>query len=143
MSAFARDFGPVVRGRFGTLLVHLVTGPDAVRHILQENARNYDKNTDDYDLLSLALGKGLVTSEGELWRRQRRIAQPAFHRERIAGFAEKMSDAVSQMLRQWDRQGVDGQAIDVAERMTMLTQEIVAATLFGSEVSSADATRFA
>jgi len=74
MSAFARDFGPVVRGRFGTLLVHLVTGPDAVRHILQENARNYDKNTDDYDLLSLALGKGLVTSEGELWRRQRRIA---------------------------------------------------------------------
>jgi cytochrome P450 len=73
----------------------------------------------------------------------RRIAQPAFHRERIAGFAEKMSDAVSQMLRQWDRQGVDGQAIDVAERMTMLTQEIVAATLFGSEVSSADATRFA
>ena len=47
------------------------------------------------------------------------------------------------MLRQWDRQGVDGQAIDVAERMTMLTQEIVAATLFGSEVSSADATRFA
>ncbi len=63
---------------------YAVFHPDGVRHILQENHRNYTKDVLDYHLLSHILGKGLLTNDGESWLRQRRLIQPVFHRERLA-----------------------------------------------------------
>jgi len=77
------------------------------------------------------IGNGLLTSEGEFWRRQRRLAQPAFHRERIHEYALTMRDYTAQKIASWQA----GQMIDLHEEMMQLTLEIVAKTLFDGEVS--------
>src|SRR3954469_666875 len=92
LSSF-REYGDVVRFRFGPMIAHLVSAPAGVNHILVENHRNYGKQTRGYRNLRYVLGNGLLTSEGESWKRQRRIAQPAFHRQRIAGFGSMMARA--------------------------------------------------
>ena len=91
MSA-ARRFGDVVYFKIGPRRGYLITNPADVRHVLQDNARNYHKSP-LYDKLRMSLGNGLLTSEDEFWLRQRRIAQPAFHRQRIAALAGVMADA--------------------------------------------------
>ncbi len=72
---------PILFGSF-----YVVLHPDGVQHILQENHRNYNKDVPDYHVLHLVLGKGLLTNDGKSWLRQRRLIQPAFHRERLAAF---------------------------------------------------------
>src|SRR5437870_9383774 len=90
-----RDYGEVVRFRFGSMVGHLVSSPAGVNHVLAENNKNYGKQTRGYESLRYVLGNGLLTSEGDFWKRQRRIAQPAFHRSRIASFAQTMVRAAS------------------------------------------------
>ena len=84
----------------------------------------------DYRAMRRIFGDGLLTSEGEDWRRQRRLAQPAFHRERIAAYSRLMVAATERMLERWQ----DGQALDVHEEMMRLTLEIVAKALFDADV---------
>jgi cytochrome P450 len=79
----------------------------------------------------LTLGNGLLTSEGDFWRRQRRLAQPAFHRERVASYAGAMVAFAERMLTTWE----DGQVRDVQEDMMQLTLEIVAKTLFDADIA--------
>jgi cytochrome P450 len=134
LMASVQEYGDVVRLRAGPRTLHLVRNPDHVRHVLQENNRNYGRETVGYQKLKLALGEGLVTSEGEFWRRQRRIAQPAFHRERIAHFGERMVHAADVMMRRWTDRRSD-EPIDVSEEMMRLTLEIVAMTIFSVDVS--------
>ena len=88
----ARRFGDVVFLKIGPRRAYLITNPRDIRHVLQENARNYHKSP-LYDKLRASLGNGLLTSEDEFWLRQRRIAQPAFHRQRISALAGIMVDA--------------------------------------------------
>ena len=88
----ARLFGDVVYLKIGPRHGYLITNPSDVRHVLQDNARNYHKSP-LYDKLRPSIGNGLLTSEDEFWLRQRRIAQPAFHRQRIAALASVMADA--------------------------------------------------
>src|SRR4051812_26072630 len=79
-----REFGDVVRIGGGPRLFHLLSLPEHVGHVLQHNHKAYSKKTIGYRSLSRVLGDGLVTSEGKVWRERRRLAQPAFHRDRIA-----------------------------------------------------------
>jgi cytochrome P450 len=137
-----RDYGDVVRFRFGPMIGHLVSSPAGANHILAENNKNYGKQTRGYESLRYVLGNGLLTSEGDFWKRQRRIAQPAFHRQRIGGFAQAMVRAASEAAARFESQR--GQVIDVADEMMRLTLRIVGETLLGhdpsgnaSEVSSA------
>lgn len=77
---------PTLVGSF-TLIFH----PDGVRHVLQDNYHNYNKDVPDYHVLSLVLGKGLLTNDGGLWLKQRRLIQPVFHRERVAALGTLMT----------------------------------------------------
>src|SRR5258708_3838764 len=83
----AREFGDVVRIKFGPRLVHLICHPDHIKYVLQDNNRNYGRQARGYTMMRMLIGQGLVTSEGDFWLRQRRIAQPAFHRQRVAAFS--------------------------------------------------------
>ena len=80
----ARRFGDVVYFKIGPRRGYLITNPADVRHVLQDNARNYHKSP-LYQKLRMSIGNGLLTSEDDFWLRQRRIAQPAFHRQRVVG----------------------------------------------------------
>ena len=84
---------------------------------------------------SRTLGQGLLISEGEFWRGQRKLAQPAFHRERIAAYGQVMVDLTERMLATW----ADGQVRDAQDDMMRLTLEIVAKTLFDAEVGGESA----
>jgi cytochrome P450 len=128
-----RAHGDVVRYKFGPITAHLVLHPDAVKHVLQENNANYEKGRGT-KRLRLLLGDGLLTSEGELWRRQRKLAQPSFHPKRVAALVRTMVDATEAMLAEWKPRAVRGEALDVAGEMMRLTLDIVARTLFGADL---------
>ena len=78
------QYGDIVRIRVLLWPAYLVNHPDGVKHVLQENQRNYHKDLYPYRILKPLLGQGLVTNDGESWLQQRRLMQPAFHRKRRA-----------------------------------------------------------
>ena len=116
-----------------TVLVH----PDHVKTILQQRHENYGKQTRGFDQLRIFLGNGLLTSEGSFWLRQRRIAQPAFHKQRLAGFGTRMVRAAEDMTDAWARRVHAGEPeISVAHEMMAVTLRIVSETLLGRDVSA-------
>ncbi len=131
-----REYGDVVRFQMGPRLAHLVSRPEWVRYVLATHHQDYPKSV-LYQRLEPVLGKGLLTSEGEFWRRQRRIADPAFHLERIGGFAATMTDATAAMLDRWEAAAASGLPFDLAPEMGRLTMSIAARTMFGADVSDA------
>ncbi|VAW42837.1 hypothetical protein MNBD_CHLOROFLEXI01-4556 [hydrothermal vent metagenome] len=117
---------------YGYLFFH----PDHYKHILQDNNRNYTKMPHpSLNLLRPVIGNGLLTSDGDFWRRQRRLAAPAFHRRRIAGFAQTMTAATATMLEGWHSLAKDGRSLDINEAMMHLTLEIVGKTLFSIDLT--------
>ncbi|MCZ7677528.1 MAG: cytochrome P450 [Sandaracinaceae bacterium] len=103
-----REVGDVVRLRLAGATVHLACHPRHVRTILQERARHYVKPMQGRRNLSYVLGNGLLVSEGSFWLRQRRIAQPAFHKRRIDGFGDRMIAASSDLAGEWEARARSG-----------------------------------
>lgn len=108
----------------------LFTHPDSIRDLLVTHDRSFMKGR-ALQRTKVLLGEGLLTSEGELHRRQRRLAAPSFHRDRIARYAEVMKANAIATAESWR----DGQEIDAAREMNRLALAIVAQTLFGTDVS--------
>ena len=137
-----RRFGDVFRFRFGPLLFHLVAHPDGVRRVLLDNQRNYPRSW-YYDRTRVVVGEGLVTTEGAPWRRLRRLAQPAFHHDRVAALAATMTDAIDAMRLRWHDLARAGAPVDVADEFVGLTLRIVGRTLMsidlGGEADRIDA----
>ncbi len=125
-------YGDVVRFKFGPFDYYLVNDPEVVRHVLVENAEAYTKSR-NYLGLRIVLGDGLLLSEGDHWRRQRKLAQPAFHRSKLAGFADQMSRATRDLLDRWKREPA-GEPFDIHREMMRLTFRIVGLTLFSRDV---------
>ena len=125
----AREHGDIVGFRMLHLPYVLLTNPDAIRHVLVENHKNYEKSR-NYKGLKVILGNGLVTSEGEIWRRQRKLAQPAFHRERIQSFVRAMSECTEDMLARWQT----GTVFDVHKEMSRLTFRVVGRALLSRDL---------
>lgn len=135
----AQQYGPILRYPVGPPIgpgfaFYLVCDPDGVKHVLQDNYKNYNKNTFQYNLLSTITGKGLLTSDGDFWLRQRRLAQPAFHKARVAGFGPLMGEAAQAMLARWDAHAAAGEPVDVAEEMMHVALQIVGKALFSAEI---------
>ncbi|MEL7147062.1 MAG: cytochrome P450, partial [Bacteroidota bacterium] len=107
--------------------IYYVNDPSYIHHILQDNHRNYKKSL-AYKKLSLMLGNGLFTSDGDFWLRQRRLAQPAFHKERIEGYFEIIKRHVSEFIVT-SRCATDSLAL--GSEMTKLTLKIIAEALLG------------
>ena len=127
----AREFGDVLRLRVPGLTSYQLNHPDLIDSVLVRNQQNFVKDRYTRDLRNL-LGNGILVSEGDFWRRQRRLAQPAFHPKRVESYGQIMVDSALRLLSGWS----DGQRFDVHEQMMRLTMEIVARTLFDADVSS-------
>jgi cytochrome P450 len=100
--------------------------PEHVRALLIENARNFVKPNRGGFNLKLLLGDGLLTSDGDFHRQQRRLVQPAFHRQRIEGYADTMVQLTEQMLASWRA----GNEVNIAQEMQFLTLRIIGKALF-------------
>ena len=111
--------------------IYFVNDAEFVKRILLDNVANYPKSVTYRNNLRPFLGDGLLISEGEFWKRQRRLAQPAFHLRRLKALAGAMAGAAGHMTKDW----VHGKVIDVMAAMNAVTMEIVATTLFGADVS--------
>lgn len=112
--------------------IYTIFEPEDIKHVLQENNRNYRKSK-AYKVLEIFLGQGLLTSEGDFWRRQRRLAQPAFHRQRLATMVDAMNHEAVEMLERWERHK-PSKPIDISEEMMQITLLIVTKALFGTNV---------
>ena len=131
----ADRYGDLVHMKAGPYHGFLLSEPAHIRHVLQENARNYHKSP-LYDRLRDSLGNGLLTSEDSLWLRQRRLAQPAFHRQKLAAMADAMVACADQMLDRWDAVASVGGTIDVVAEMMALTQAIIVRTMFSTDLGA-------
>ncbi|MGO8867716.1 MAG: cytochrome P450 [Alphaproteobacteria bacterium] len=127
--AFREDF---IETRMLFRRVLVANAPAAVKHVLLDRADNYVKSFIARQLLK-PLGQGLLTSEGETWRRQRRTMAPAFHPKRLEGFAPAMVEAILDMLRAWEGGGQGG-VRDIAEETARLTLDIITRTMFSSDI---------
>jgi cytochrome P450 len=128
-----RDYGDVVGMRFLYLTAYFLYHPNDIEYVIATNAKNFIKSRNQRSpLFQRLVGNGLLTSEGETWKRQRRLAQPAFHRHRINGYAETMAHYAERMSLTWQ----DGEVRDIHRDMMRLTLEIVVKTLFNADVSA-------
>lgn len=127
------EHGDVVRFHIPGQHIYLFNHPDAIEQVLvtERDRLIKDKLTRQ---LSLMLGNGLLVSEGAFWRKQRRLAQPAFHRERVAAYGDAMVRFAERAVTSWN----DGETRDVHVDMMHLTLDIVAKTLFGVEIGDGD-----
>ncbi|MQS15549.1 cytochrome P450 [Streptomyces kaniharaensis] len=130
-----RDHGDLVRFR-GPVPVILVTHPDHLKHILADNFANYPHPDDFNRKVSVSVGEGLVTSEGEEWQRQRRTVAPSFRRESLERFAGVMADSAGRMLDRWEATHRRGASLDARVEMQSLTLEILARCLFRADWSA-------
>ena len=131
--AFVNDFGE------SRLFFHnfvLVNEPDFIEHILVTNHQNYVKGRLTRQILQPVLGNSLLISEGDFWRRQRRIMAPAFHHQHLAKAADVMVRRAQQRVARWQTVCERNGCLDVNLEMMSLTMEIVAEALFSSEIAN-------
>lgn len=133
MTTLAHEFGDVSTFRLGTERVVFVNHPDYVRDVLVNHYSNFLKGAGNLRAKRF-LGEGLLLSEGDLHRRQRRLAQPNFHHQKIAVYGEQMIDCAERCSARWQ----NGQTLDIWREMQRLTLDIVGKTLFSADVEAKD-----
>jgi cytochrome P450 len=127
----ARDHGDVAYFMLGPQPVYLLSHPDDIKDVFITHNRSFVKGR-GLQRAKRLLGEGLLTSEGEFHTRQRRLAQPAFHRQRIASYAATMVECAAVARDRWH----DGATLDISAEMMRLTLAVVGKTLFGADVES-------
>jgi cytochrome P450 len=125
----AQEYGDVVSVRLGPRRFVLLNHPRYIEEVLVTQSRNFGKHY-AFRFNRLLLGNGLLSSDGEFWLRQRRLAQPAFNRSRIAPYGAIMAERAERLTAGWR----DGETRDIRAEMTRLTLGIVGETLFGADV---------
>jgi cytochrome P450 len=124
-----RVFAPA-RGVYNWVINH----PDDVKRVLLSNHRNYTKG-EGMDRVKILLGNGIMTSEGDFWRRQRRMIQPAFHRRILDQFGALIARVNDKYAERWAAKAARGETIDVCDETSELTLEIVLNSIFGTDLA--------
>jgi cytochrome P450 len=111
----------------------VINHPDDVKRVLVSNHKNYTKGS-GLDRVKILLGHGIMTSEGDLWKRQRYMMQPMFHRRVITQFNKLIDAANERFIAKWEKQAAEGALINVTDDMSELTLEIVLLSIFGTDL---------
>ena len=133
-TSLARQHGHIVLFR-GLYHAYQLTHPRDIEHVLQTNAHNYVKGR-NYKKFVASTGNGLLVSDGDLWRRQRRLAQPAFHRQRLAAFAAVMAREAEAQGSRWQELARRSRPVDVSDEMMRLTLRIIGLTMFTTDLTA-------
>jgi cytochrome P450 len=131
LTKISRQYGDIVYFTLGSRRLYLLNNPEHIKDVLVTHNRNFTKSR-ALDRAKLVLGEGLLTSEGEVHLRQRRIIQPVFHYKRIRSYGDVMADYGSRAGASWK----SGDTVDIHVEMTKLTLAVVSKTLFGADVES-------
>jgi len=131
LTRLTREYGDIVAYRLGPERVVMLNHPDYIRDVLVTHQRNFTKSR-GLQWAKYILGEGLLTSEGEVHVRQRRLAQPAFHRQRMPTYGAAMVAYSERMRQRWQ----DGETLDIDQEMTRLTLAIAGKTLFDADVEA-------
>src|SRR4051812_41255189 len=123
-----KEIGNIYRIKVPTRKVVVLTDPDWIKYVLVDNNKNYTKSF-AYDSIRLFLGNGLLTSEGEFWKRQRRLAQPAFHKEKLALMFQNMVEQTEKCICNLEKFADTNQSINLSKELYKLTLDIVNSTL--------------
>lgn len=127
-----RQYGDLTSFSFGPFPIILVNHPDGVHDVLVTNADRYYKARITKQIMAPIIGLGLFTSDGDFWKRQRRLVQPTFHSKRIGAYADVMVNYADDLAKTWQAGGV--RMVD--QDMTALTMRIIAKTLFDADVAN-------
>lgn len=131
-----RTQGDVVRLRgIPGINWYLITHPAGVEHVLKTRGKNYRKPDRFNAPVRMLAGNGILAAEGDTWLQNRRLMQPAFHRQRLAGLVTQMAEGAELAAGRWDRLAAEGAAIEVGEEMLRLTLRVVGTTLFSHDLS--------
>jgi cytochrome P450 len=131
----ARQYGGVARFGLRRRSVFLVTDPAAVKRVLQDNADNYGRKTRSLAALRETIGDGLLTTTGPAWWRNRRLMQPAFHKQRLGGFAGTIAEAAEDFAARATRLAAAGAPFDLVPELARLTLRILGRCLFDRELT--------
>jgi cytochrome P450 len=126
-----RDYGDVTRQRLGPYLVHSVTHPEGVRHVLQGNYKNYSRGK-FYENFKLFFGDGLLTTDGEYWLRHRRMAQPLFHRKVVDQCTDTATASIGAMLDRWES---EREPVELVGEMMHVSLSILGRVVFNMDFS--------
>jgi len=130
-----RDFGDVVRLKFGPMDAIVLFHPDDVHHVLVKNQKNYIKGI-GYDGFRLLAGNGLVTSDGDYWRKHRRLLQPPFTPTAVMQFHAMMVDVTEKLLHRWQPVADAGGSIVMDDEMMRLTMSVIGRAMFNIDLDS-------
>lgn len=128
-----QEYGDFVRVPFAGVDTFAISHPDYFKHVLQDHNKNYVRSEFLMRILKTFVGESIFTTDGDDWLGRRRLAQPAFHRQRITGFSETMTAAAQSMLDQWDR-GPDGQRLALDHELMQVTLQVAGKTLFSRDL---------
>ncbi len=135
---YTRLLGPTFRFYFGGVKEAIVTtNPVVIQHVLKTNSENYQKSEIQVKRMGHFLGKGLLTSHGEVWRTQRRLIQKGFDRKQLEILSSIMQDSLSESLPDFDRQARIG-PVDICPQLMKITFRMVAKSLFGAQLKDED-----
>jgi len=130
--SLSERYGDIARFQLGPVRMIVLRHPERIAHVLQRNHRRYEKSGRGYAAMREVFGNGLLTSEGDYWKKQRRVVQPAFQRKNVESFAKAIDDEALAMIERWRGQG----QLNAYDEMTEATMRIVVKTLFGMELEA-------
>jgi cytochrome P450 len=139
LEAARQEQGDIYRLDLGFTDAVVLSHPRHIEHVLLDNAKNYSKGGPMWDAVRTLLGNGLPVSEGDFWRRQRRMIQPAFHHKRLMAIADQMVAAIDESLDRWEPYARSGEPLDVAQAFAHTTMNVLVRTLFGSDLKPGEA----
>lgn len=128
-----RRYGGIVRVKLGPYLVHQLTDPDAIKHVLQDNPENYRRGR-FYQGFSLFMGRGMLTTDGAEWKKRKQLSQPFFQRAKVEQAAPIITGCVDDLIGRWSAPAADGAVIDVVDDLMWLSMGVLSRTLFGVDL---------
>ncbi|MCU0507287.1 MAG: cytochrome P450 [Anaerolineae bacterium] len=126
------DCGDIATASIGPMKFLMVTRPEHIQHVLVKNAHKYTKGL-SHDKLRLAIGNGILTLEGDVWSRQRKLMQPTFTPRGIKPFADIMIDETQGLIERWNALPQNAQ-IDISQEMQRVTMKVISRSMFGLDM---------
>jgi cytochrome P450 len=143
VEAARRSHGDIYTLDLGFTQLIVLCHPRHAQHVLMDKLPNYTKGGAMWDSMRTFLGNGLPVSEGEFWKRQRRMMQPAFHHQRLVSLTEAMVGSIDECLASWEQAARTGEPFDISSAVSSITMDVLVRTMFGTGLEAGEAERVA